>query len=105
MIFNINAGKIEICDKLSSDLKHKVIVLKSNRETVNCDSGLCERINNIDIEIMDKYNDNSMLYFLNNNITVAIDSNIYYLLYSADIAIKKGKNIFIEQINHYKINN
>ena len=105
MIFNINTGKIEICDKLSSDLKYKIIVLKLNEETVNCDSGLCEKINNINIKIMDKYNDSSMLYFLNNNITIAIDSNIYYLLNSENIAIKKGKNIFIEQTNHYKTNN
>ncbi len=105
MIFDINTGKIEICDKLYNDLKDKIIVLKSSNETINCDSGLCEKISNIDIKIMDKYNDNSMLYFMSNNITIAIDKNIFYLLNSENIAIKKGKSIFIEQEKHYRINN
>jgi len=102
-IFNINSGKIEICDKLYNDIKDKTIVLRTDNEIVNCDSGICERINNIKIEIKNNYNDDSFLYFIKNNVTIAMDEKTYYLLNLENIIIKKGINIFVEIIN--KINN
>lgn len=102
-IFDINSGKIEICDKLYNDIKNKTIVLRTYNETINCDSGICERINNIKIEIKDSYNNDSFLYFMKDNVIIAMDKKTYYLLNLENIIIKKGINIFVETIN--KINN
>jgi len=101
--FNINSGKIEIQENLKDILSNKILVLRAHNETVSCDGGLCETINDISLKIKRHCNDPGMFFFINDNIEIAMDEPIFDSLAYENIVIKKQKHLVIERIKHNPI--
>ncbi len=98
--FNINSGKIEIQDNLKDALAKKILVMHAHNETVSCDGGLCEVINEISLKIKRHCNEPDMFYFINGDIEIAMDEYIFDLLSHENIFIRKQKYLVVERIKH-----
>ena len=101
--FNINSGKIEIQENLKDILSNKILVLRTNNETVSCDGGFCETISDISLKIKRHCNDPGMFFFINDDIEIAMDEPIFNSLSHENIVIKKQKHLVIERIKHNPI--
>ena len=97
IVFNVNSGTIQIQDSLGKLLMNKILIMRAYNETVSCDSGLCEVVHGISVKIKRHCNDPEMLYFMNGNIEIAMDSSVYDLLGRENLSVDKGKNITVER--------
>ncbi len=98
--FNINSGKIEIQDTLRNLLARKTLVMQAHDETVSCDAGLCEVIHDISLKVKRHCNNPDMLFFINDDIEIALDNYVFDLLSRENISIKKGRNLIVERKKH-----
>ncbi|MEM0140235.1 MAG: hypothetical protein QXZ44_06465 [Ferroplasma sp.] len=103
MEFNINGGKIILKESLLQKLKHKIILIQSANEVINCDSGMCEVSNNIQVKLKKKCDMENILYYMNGDVEIAIDYHTYDSLNAEDLSLGYGRNIIIDQCKHKKL--
>ena len=100
IMFSVNSGMVEIQDSLGKLLMNKTLILRSYNETISCDSGMCEVVHGISMKIKKHCNDNDMLYFINGNVEIAMDSEVYNILGKENIYIKKERDLSLERKPH-----
>lgn len=100
IMFSVNSGMVEIQDSLGKLLMNKTLILRSYNETISCDSGLCEVVHGISMKIKKHCNDSEMLYFINGNVEIAMDSEVYNILGKENIYIKKERGLSLERKPH-----
>ena len=100
IMFSVNSGMVEIQDSLGNLLMNKTLILRSYNETISCDSGLCEVVHGISMKIKKHCNDSEMLYFINGNVEIAMDSEVYNILGKENIYIKKERDLSLERKPH-----
>lgn len=100
IMFSVNSGMVEIQDSLGNLLMNKTLILRSYNETISCDSGMCEVVHGISMKIKKHCNDSEMLYFINGNVEIAMDSEVYNILEKENIYIKKERDLFLERKPH-----
>ncbi len=98
--FNINGGKLMLGDVLLHKVRDRFLIIRSEDETVNCDSGLCENVKSISTKVKTRCEAKDLLYYMNGDFQVAIDYNTYEALADEDITISYGKNVIIDQKKH-----
>ena len=97
IVFNVNSGMIQIQDSVGRLLMNRILIMRAYTETVACDSGMCEVVHGISLKINRRCNDPEMLYFMNGNIEIAMDSTVYDLLERENLSIEKGRDIAVER--------
>jgi hypothetical protein len=97
IVFNVNSGVIQIQDSVGKLLMNKTLIMRAYNETVSCDSGMCEVVHGISLKIKKRCNDPEMFYFMNGNIEIAMDSNIYDLLERENLSVGKERNLTVER--------
>jgi hypothetical protein len=100
IMFSVNSGMVEIQDSLGKLLMNKTLILRSYNETISCDSGMCEVVHGISMKIKKHCNDSEMLYFINGNVEIAMDSEVYNILGNENIYIKKERDLSLERKPH-----
>jgi hypothetical protein len=97
IVFNVNSGVIQIQDSVGKLLMNRILIMRAYTETVSCDSGMCEVVHGISLKVKRRCNDPEMLYFMNGNIEIAMDSNIYDLLERENLSVGKERNLTVER--------
>jgi hypothetical protein len=100
IMFSVNSGMVEIQDSLGKLLMNKTLILRSYNETISCDSGMCEVVHGISMKIKKHCNDSEMLYFINGNVEIAMDAEVYNILGKENIYIKKERDLSLERKPH-----
>ena len=100
IMFSVNSGMVEIQDSLGKLLMNKTLILRSYNENISCDSGMCEVVHGISMKIKKHCNDSEMLYFINGNVEIAMDSEVYNILGNENIYIKKERDLSLERKPH-----
>ncbi|WP_337860463.1 hypothetical protein [Ferroplasma sp.] len=98
--FYINSGKIGISESLKNMLTGKTLVMRGYDETVSCDAGLCEVVHDITVKVKRHCNDKNLLFFINGDVEIAMDSYIFDMLSVENITISKGKNLIVDRKKH-----
>ncbi len=97
IVFNVNSGVIQIQDSVGKLLMNRILIMRAYTETVSCDSGMCEVVHGISLKVKRRCNDPEMLYFMNGNIEIAMDSTVYDLLERENLSVEKGSDISVER--------